>query len=89
MIKTDMNVPISSIFSRSDQNNFLYGVFASLTFFLPSSTMDLDSEDEEEEELNIPVIKENGIYNLCCVECVSIFLSFSFCLMRWIMNTST
>jgi hypothetical protein len=37
--------------------------FVSLTSFLllASYTMDLDSEDEE-KELNIPVIKENGIY---------------------------
>ena len=37
--------------------------FVSLTSFLllASYIMDLDSEDEE-KELNIPVIKENGIY---------------------------
>ncbi|KAL5660131.1 hypothetical protein ACJX0J_027256, partial [Zea mays] len=32
--------------------------FVSLTSYLPSSTMDLDSEDED-EELNVPVVKEN------------------------------
>ena len=39
------------------------GYFVSLTSFLvlASYIMDLDSEDEE-KELNIPVIKENGIY---------------------------
>jgi hypothetical protein len=37
--------------------------FVSLTSFLllASYIIDLDSEDEE-KELNIPVIKENGIY---------------------------
>ncbi|AQK99341.1 hypothetical protein ZEAMMB73_Zm00001d012323 [Zea mays] len=36
--------------------------FVSLTSCLPSSTMDLDSEDED-EELNVPVVKENDIFN--------------------------
>ncbi|PWZ37086.1 Histone deacetylase HDT3 [Zea mays] len=48
---------ISSISSRSDHN-----FFVSLTSCLPSSTMDLDSEDED-EELNVPVVKENDIFN--------------------------
>jgi hypothetical protein len=43
---------------------------------LPSSTMDLDSEDED-EELNVPVVKENGIYTLSvacfCWWCFGLF----------------
>jgi hypothetical protein len=50
--------------------------FVSLTSCLPSSTMDLDSEDED-EELNVPVVKENGIYTLSvacfCWWCFGLF----------------
>jgi hypothetical protein len=50
--------------------------FVSLTSYLPSSTMDLDSEDED-EELNVPVVKENGIYTLSvacfCWWCFGLF----------------
>jgi hypothetical protein len=40
----------------------LWSIFSLTSFLLLASyIMDLDSEDEE-KELNIPVIKENGIY---------------------------
>jgi hypothetical protein len=52
----------SFISCKTDLNNFFVEYFVSLTSFLllASYIMDLDSEDEE-KELNIPVIKENGI----------------------------
>jgi hypothetical protein len=51
--------------------------------------MDLDSEDED-EELNVPVVKENGMYTLSivyfCWWCVFLLVVFW---VVWIMNAFT